>query len=103
MTVNRLLQIVFGISVLAEFLVLGMHGGYIALYSDNPRSPDPATFRTVPYTLRSTVVYLTEDQREVFRWLGYAEVGLIVLIVTILLFAIKWPLPSLNKDEDGGE
>lgn len=73
---------------------LGLRSILELIYFDNPRQPDPATGRTVPYLVKNVVIYITDDLGSVLYWLqwGFSLFGAIVVVSVIL--ELIWPIES---------
>ncbi|MBM3621593.1 MAG: hypothetical protein FJX20_12995 [Alphaproteobacteria bacterium] len=61
-------------------------------YASYPRTPDPALNRTVAYTPKKTVHYITERERAEIAYLQWAFVACAVIVGASLLSHRKWPL-----------
>ena len=48
---------------------MGLRAALEMIYFDYPRQPDPAMGRTVPYMVKNTIIYMTENQNDVLYWL----------------------------------
>lgn len=56
-----------------------------------PRTPDPALNRTVPYTPRKIVHYITRQERAEIEYLQWAFIAFAAITAACLLSHKKWP------------
>jgi hypothetical protein len=77
---------VVGLSA-AIILIVAMFGSLVVENAllEYPRSPAPEVSRTVPYAVKSTVVYITEREAELLSWLSWIKIGCGVLVAFIIL------------------
>jgi hypothetical protein len=70
---------------------IGLRAVLELFYFDSPRRPDPATGRTVPYAVKTIIIYITQNLSDVFYWLqwGFAFSGAVIVLSVAL--DVIWP------------
>jgi hypothetical protein len=71
----------------AIVLIVAMFGSLVVENTllGYPRSPAPEASRTVPYAVKSTVVYITEREAELLSWLSWIKIGSGMIMAFIVL------------------
>jgi hypothetical protein len=52
---------------------------------NSPRSPNPEEGRTVPYSVKSIVVYITKEEQHLMRQLIWIGIGSAIVVALVLL------------------
>jgi hypothetical protein len=81
---------------LAWVAAMFLQGALDNTYVNFARVPNPEIGRTVPYSVKRVVVYITQDQSDVLDWLRCTETASGTLILISLILNEKWP-PRPNK------
>ena len=84
--INQIRKNVLNGAVLLCAVTIGLRAVLELIYFDNPRRPDPATSRTVPYVVKNVTIYITENLYDVLFWLQWSFYffGAVVVISVIL-------------------
>jgi hypothetical protein len=69
--------------VLATFTRGGVAGNYVNL----PRSPNLEDGRTISFPIKGVVVYITLEEREHLVWIGWIQIG--AILVVALAFIVQ--------------
>ena len=72
-------------------------GMYDQKYLQYPQQPDPTTSRTVPYNVKSIIVYVTKKERDEAFKLKWIAVGLGMFLLINLLLNLKWPVEGFES------
>jgi hypothetical protein len=90
----RIIAFAFGLCLVGSFFVLGYLDDTYVTY---PRTPDPSAGRTVPYDVKTIVVYITPQQRHavsIARGIGFFSL-VVLFLITVLTWgrglSPKWP------------
>jgi hypothetical protein len=83
-------------AVLLCAATIGLRAVLEMIYFDNPRRPDPATSRTVPYVVKNVTIYITENLGDVLFWLQWSFYFFGAVVVVSVILDLAWPLRS-NK------
>jgi hypothetical protein len=52
---------------------------------NSPRVPVPQDGKTVPYAMKGTTIYITENQRDLLSWLIWIAIGSGMIVVLVIL------------------
>lgn len=87
--IRKAVIIIFVVLLLASF---GVHTVLDNEYVNYPREPDQSTGRTVPYSVKNVVVYITKSQDELIFWLTRVKILSGILVVVSIILHRKWPI-----------
>jgi hypothetical protein len=84
--IDKIRRIILNGAGLLLAAAIGLRAVLELIYFDNPRRPDPATGRTVPYVVKNVTIYVTENLGDVFFWLQWSFyfLGAVVVVSAIL-------------------